>query len=342
MSRSTVKFGALVMFGIAVVAAWITFNPLSLIESAEADGPTPRTTAEVRVADLATSFSSSGTFESASEWSLVLPIGGTVTDVIDAGIPIATGTTLVAIDAQPTVAILGPTPAWRAMTVDDQGVDVLALENALVEMGYDSAGQLTVDGYYTSYTATLVGLWQADQGREVTEQVELGDVIIVPEGTRVASVAVQPGDANTGALMTLSSSSQRAVFNLDADQRVALATGATVEIRFEDRSTSTATISTIEPSGDGAWIATALLAPDAAGSFLDANEIDVSWSQQLGTDLTVVNASALIRLDSGGYVLEVVGTHDRDTTLVPVELGARSGSTVEISGVDSGTMIVVP
>ena len=342
MKRSTVQLAAFAVFGIAVVAAWITFNPLSLIESADADGPEPRATAEVRVADLTSSFTSTGTFQPSSEWSLVIPTGGTVTDVVDAGALIATGDTLVSIDAKPTAAIIGPTPAWRTMTVDDEGADVLALENALVELGYDSADQLSVDGYFTSYTGALVGLWQADQGREVTERVAFGDIVIVPEGTRVASVWALPGDPNSGALMTLSSSAQRAVFDLDADQRTGLSTGEEVEIRFEDGSTTVATVSTIEPDGEGAWVATALLGPDAAGSFLDATDIDVSWSLPLGTDLTVVNASALVRLDSGNYALEVVGSHDRDTTLVPVALGARSGSTVEVVGIDPGTVIVVP
>lgn len=339
---SKIRLFSLVLAVTAVVGAWIAFNPMSLLDSAEANLAEARSTSEVRVASLTASFDAEGTIAPEMQWDLVLPAGGTITSIAVVGSTVTTGFEVVAIDAKPVLALTGPIPAWRTMAVEDEGADVLALEEALVHLGYDTSGELTVDGYYSSYTASLVELWQADQGRSITGSVALGDVVIVPLGTKISMVAVQLGGAPTGALMTFSAPARTVLFEANRDQRAALEVGDEVEVRFEDRSTETTVIKSIGSTGTGAWLVTTGALTSATALELETADVNVLWSTDLGTDLTVVNGNALVRLDGGRYALEVIRTSERDTEFVSVELGVRSGSTVEISGVEPGTLIVVP
>ncbi|NIR34535.1 MAG: peptidoglycan-binding protein, partial [Actinobacteria bacterium] len=48
----------------------------------------------------------------------------------------------------------------------DEGPDVRQLEQALVDLGYDPDGALTVDEDFTGFTATVVERWQEDVGIE--------------------------------------------------------------------------------------------------------------------------------------------------------------------------------
>ena len=73
----------------------------------------------------------------------------------------------------------------------------------------------------------------------------------------------------------------------------------------------------------------------------------VSWTHVLSADATVVRANALTRLDDGAYVVELVenpeSAGDERTRFVPVEIGARSGSMVEIvTDLEPGAVLVAP
>jgi peptidoglycan hydrolase-like protein with peptidoglycan-binding domain len=135
---------------------------------------------------------------------------GTVTWVADEGAVVEQGDVLFEINGEPVVALYGDVPAFRTIAdprVGDNltGVDVLQLETALVAMGFDPDGTLTVDEEFTGRTEDRVEDWQESLGVEETGAVTLGSVVFIPGPTEIIDVEVTPGDVvNDGrVVMTL-------------------------------------------------------------------------------------------------------------------------------------------
>ena len=234
------------------------------------------------------------------------------------------------------------------MTVDDVGPDVEQLEQGLVALGYDSEGLLTVDETYTDYTATVVERWQEDQGLEVTGRVTLGSVVFVPKGARVASIEAVVGDELTTAangsapVLTVSSAERQLTFTVESQDLATIDVGTEVAGRLPDRSTIAATVTALAVAEDGAWFAQASIDDEAPLPEGDAIPVDISWTSTLAENAVTVRANAVTRLDNGTYAIEVVDK-DGGTSFVPVEIGVRSGSIVEISGdIEPGTEIISP
>lgn len=135
---------------------------------------------------------------SATEESMALTgnQSGVVTDVVAVGDTIEQGDVLYRVNGEPVVVMYGDTPAYRTLrdlSENMTGEDVLQLESALVALGYDSDGALTVDEEFTDYTETVVELWQEDLGVEEDGVVQLGDVIFIPGEADVLGVGVEVG-----------------------------------------------------------------------------------------------------------------------------------------------------
>ena len=120
---------------------------------------------------------------------------GTITGVPADDDTITQGDVLYTVDGEPVVLLYGATPAWRTMRDDDVGADVLQLETALVALGYDPDGTVTVDDEYTYYTELMVERWQEALGVEETGVVSFGDVIFLPDDRLVTTVLVSAGDS---------------------------------------------------------------------------------------------------------------------------------------------------
>ena len=123
--------------------------------------------------------------------------GGTVTWVPEAGSEIAEGDVIMRIDEEPIVLLYGDTPAFRTMAderTDIEGADVLQLEEALVRLGYDPDGSISVDGTYTSATENLVEDWQEAIGAAETGRVNLGSVVFTSGPIHIDEVNVEVGD----------------------------------------------------------------------------------------------------------------------------------------------------
>lgn len=78
------------------------------------------------------------------------------------------------------------------------GPDVQQLEAALVSMGYDPSGEVTVDREFTSETAAMVERWQADLGVEVDGVVGLDDIVFLPGPAHVVAITDSPGASTPG------------------------------------------------------------------------------------------------------------------------------------------------
>ena len=108
-----------------------------------------------------------------------------VTEQVAEGAIVESGDVLWRLGNEPTVALTGAEPAYRDLEDDDEGVDVMQLEQALVDLGYDPDGTVTVDETFTGNTEAMVERWQEDIGADVDGIVHLGSVVFIDDASRV-------------------------------------------------------------------------------------------------------------------------------------------------------------
>jgi peptidoglycan hydrolase-like protein with peptidoglycan-binding domain len=130
---------------------------------------------------------------------------GTITAAPADGDTIAQGEILYEIDGEPVLLLYGDTPAFRTLRQDiDEGADIAQLETALVELGYDPDGTVTVDEDFTANTEAMVERWQEDVGVEVDGVVDFGDVVFLPGAATVESVTAAIGGPTSNGQPVLS------------------------------------------------------------------------------------------------------------------------------------------
>jgi peptidoglycan hydrolase-like protein with peptidoglycan-binding domain len=121
---------------------------------------------------------------------------GTLTSVVESGTAIEQGDVLYTVNGQPVAVLYGIVPAYRTLhdaRTDLEGDDVLQLEQALTDLGYNG-GTVTVDGVFTSNTAAMVEDWQEDIGATADGSVSLGEIVFIPGPAVVIDVGVAVGD----------------------------------------------------------------------------------------------------------------------------------------------------
>jgi peptidoglycan hydrolase-like protein with peptidoglycan-binding domain len=148
---------------------------------------------------------------------------GTITWVADEGTVIEQGDVLYEVDGEPVVALYGDVPAFRTIADPPRGdnltgVDVLQLETALLALGFDPDGLLTVDGEFTGRTESMVEDWQESLGVEETGRVELGSVVFIPEPTQIIGVEVVTGDVVTDGRVVVDLAGDEPMTGLDVIQ----------------------------------------------------------------------------------------------------------------------------
>ncbi|MEM9563425.1 MAG: peptidoglycan-binding domain-containing protein [Actinomycetota bacterium] len=345
MSRR-VQIVALPALALAVVTGLILADPLARLGGGEDVEPAvERDVTEIAVRTLSITNEADGEIVFDERRPVTAMGAGTITSIVDAGSEVPSGSVVFAIDETPTVALPGAVPAWRAMTVDDVGADVAQLEAALVDLGFDPDGEVTIDDTYTTATASMVERWQSDAGLAVTGLVDLGTVLFVPDGARLSSVAAAVGRPVTAGseLAVATSGGQRLVATIAAGLHTTIEVGDRVTARLPDRSAVEAVIVEMTASGDGTWLAVAAL--DDGGPPLPDGEavpVTVSWTEVVADQVTTVLAGALTRLDTGVYAVEVIDDGGA-TSFVEVGIGRRSGSSVEIvTDLPVGTTVVAP
>jgi len=119
---------------------------------------------------------------------------GTVTSAPVAGDVLHSGDVVYRVDDRPVVLLAGELPSHRTLsTRSADGPDVRQLEAALVALGYDPDGEVTVDEDFTAATRRMVERWQEDLGVDDTGVVRLGDVLFHEDPLVVAEVLVRRG-----------------------------------------------------------------------------------------------------------------------------------------------------
>jgi peptidoglycan hydrolase-like protein with peptidoglycan-binding domain len=104
------------------------------------------------------------------------------------------------------VALYGDLPTYRQLSdtsPNTTGTDVLQLETALVALGYDANGTVTVDDEFTFRTRQMVRRWQDDLGVEDDGVVQFGDVVFLPGPAQVVEQVVAPGDGAGGPILVV-------------------------------------------------------------------------------------------------------------------------------------------
>lgn len=105
---------------------------------------------------------------------------GVVTAIVPDGAVLSAGDEVLRINDQPLMLLPGELPAWRTLRIGVEGRDVAQLEAALVALGYDPNGTVTVDEYFGSTTAAMVARWQEAVGTTADGRLGLEDAVFFP------------------------------------------------------------------------------------------------------------------------------------------------------------------
>lgn len=308
----------------------------------------PPATATVTRQTLVDTVSATGELSYGSEGRATARSAGTVTELSEPGSVITRGQALYKVDDEPVVLLYGSLPAYRTLTVGDQGADVEQFEQNLAQLGYTG---FTVDQSYTSATASAVGQWQSDLGLSQTGSVELGRVVYAADQVRIEAHEARVGDVvQPGAtIVTYTGTSRVVIVDLDvSDQRLAT-TGSTVQVSLPGGGTTTGTIAraqtVIETASTGPETkieAIIDVVDQAVFDGLGSASVRVTFTAEERRDVLTVPVAALLALAEGGYGVQVVdGT---TTRIVAVETGLFAGGRVEVSGggLTEGMFVGVP
>lgn len=265
-----------------------------------------------------------------------------VTSVVAAGSVVELGDPLYTVDGTPVVALVGNLPAWRSLSSDsDDGPDIRQLESSLVQLGYGSNGEITIDDEFDAATETAVEHWQQGLGVEVTGEVALGAVAFVPASVTVGSVLVAVGDeiGEGDDVLTLDAETQQILATVPEEDQQLVAPGTSVDVDGELGTVTVLRSSTT----DGAVSVVAVITTDAplAGATAGrAVSVDITTTDAIGVLMVPVEAVAS-RLD-GAYAVQVVAGSTIEW--VTVEILGQAGTRVGIrgDGLAEGTEVVVP
>jgi hypothetical protein len=264
--------------------------------------------------------------------------------VIGVGAAVGNGDVLYTIDSQPTVALLGALPAWRTLsTASTTGADIQQLEAALVSLGYDREGTVTVDTTFDSNSEAMVKRWQTGLGVSVTGKVALGSVVFIPKTSTVASVAKKVGDAVGDAddMLTLAGASQRIIIDVPSGDEQYFVPG--LSVRLEGGGGGPVTLLQ-SVSRISTAVVQAVIVPDTpiegAGN---GATITVNADLQIAADVLVVPAQALVSRLDGTYSIQVQANDGsvswQDVTLIGVA-GLDAG--VSSEGLADGAIVLTP
>ncbi|HEU5161474.1 MAG TPA: peptidoglycan-binding protein [Streptosporangiaceae bacterium] len=320
--------------------------------------------AAVREGPLSTQVTQSGTLSYAAHgdgtpYAVINQAKGIYTWVPGEGRQIGCGETLYRVDEEPVVLICGDTPAYRALSVGDEGREVRDLNENLVKLGYAERSALDPDSdYYGSKTAEAVTELQDELGVDQTGRLDLGEAVFLPGPLLVTKAMAKAATrAAPGAQVTQATSVRRQVMvELDPGQQSQVKVGDRVQITLPDNRTTPGRVSrigTVARSGDDKEDASnstipvyiTLTRPKDAGK-LDEAPVGVRITTDGVEKALTVPVTALMGRAGGGYVVEVADPADsRRRRLVPVTLGMfdNDNGLVQVSGdLSAGDHVVVP
>jgi peptidoglycan hydrolase-like protein with peptidoglycan-binding domain len=267
----------------------------------------------------------------------------TVTSIARVGSPIALGDLIYKIDNQPVIALLGPLPAWRTLSVaSTDGPDIVQLEYSLVALGYDPDGKVKVDNHFDTTTATMVKAWQTGLGETPTGSVPLGSVVFLPTPTTALDVSAKVGDkvVDGTKILTLATDAQQIVIDVPTADQSRIVPGLVVAVGGGQ-----GTVELLRSiTRSNAVVVQAVITPNTPiQNASNGATVSVTVSLDALKGVLIVPAQALVSRLDGTYAVQVQAA-DGSTTWHTVELLGVSGSKVGIrgDGVSAGTVVLVP
>lgn len=285
---------------------------------------------------------------------------GEIETFVTSGHELASGDLLYSVDGRAVTAMVSDATFDRDIEDGvDTGDDILAVEEMLVSLGYDTNGDLDVDDVFDEDTEQAIIEWEEDLQNTfdavvVDGVVSLDEIVIFETGTVAGSVVDDDeGIVASGSVMW-SSSTETTARIIETSIAVAdqdkLAEGNVVDIEFPDGDivqgtvTTVATSTTTDPMSPDAdpTLAVEISVTQVPASARDLDQVDVQIKlvEEIATGATVVPVSALVATGDGNFAVEAVTT--TGTTFVQVDPGMFSDGWVEVTGIQPGTQVVVP
>jgi peptidoglycan hydrolase-like protein with peptidoglycan-binding domain len=232
--------------------------------------------------------------------------------------------------------------------------DILQLETALLELGFDAEGTLEADGNYSLETYQAVLAFQTAAGLEPDGILDLGEIIFLPAAVRVTEQLTTKG-SNVGpdtSILGISLSDKVVYMALPADDQDILSVGDDVKVEMPDNTLVPATVVFVSQTAttgpnewDPAWFEVRIALEDPRmASELDEAPVDIIVVSDSVTEVMAIPVSALVALLEGGYAVEVdLGNGAVQLTAVDVGFFS-SNNLIEITAGDlePGDQVVVP
>jgi hypothetical protein len=135
----------LLLVALGGVALWLWMKNGST-PATDAAATTELSFAEVVATDLVETSEYEGTMGRLEGDPVSTRLAGTVTALPEESATLKQGDVIAWIDNQPMILLYGALPVWRMMADDTEGPDVLQLETALTELGFNGSNSaMTVD-----------------------------------------------------------------------------------------------------------------------------------------------------------------------------------------------------
>ena len=358
MKRRTFLGGALAAVGLVGVGGLTATGLVAGGPSAadDGDGSTGTTlapsvkTEEVKARDLVQTEQVSGRLGYGATRAIGGGPAGIITALPEQGAVLDRGATLWEVDGAPGPALLfGDRPMWRALSSGvDPGVDITALEENLIALGFATTDEVTVDDRFTSATRAAVKRWQKERGVEKTGTVAPTDVVMAPGPVRVSAHKAATGDqAGGAAVVEVTGAEQIVTVPLDTAKASVAHAGDAVTIELDDARTIGGTVRSVgtvvqsDEQSQSNYIEVVVAIDGGQSAGLDDAPVSVNFTRSAATGVLSVSVRALLALAEGGYAVERV-TSAGATELVPVKLGAYADGFVQITGaLNAGDRVVV-
>jgi peptidoglycan hydrolase-like protein with peptidoglycan-binding domain len=338
--RRTGRVVAVTAVVLAVGGAAVAANGFGLVReeaSGEPRSDLPPATAQVSRQTLVDTQTESGTLGYGTATTVPGRLSGTLTWLPATGATVKRGQPLYHVDNEPVLLLYGSLPAYRTLSPGAEGADVEQFERNLRALGYDG---FTVDGTYSSSTASAVREWQEDLGLPETGTVELGRVVYAAGQVRVDSHQATVGDPlQPGAdVLGYTGTARLVTVELDpSDQRLVKKGGAVTVTLPDGKAVAGKIVSsqTVVSPGEGmnpdeTKLEVTITLPASSAASLDEATLDVAFTASQRENVLTVPVAALLALAEGGYGVQVV--EGGGTRIVAVETGLFANGQVEVTG----------
>lgn len=338
--RRRVAVITVVVFVVVLGAGWAFTGYVAARESPTGSAPPVRHTTTVRRTDLVVHVTAAGTPGWGGTSKVVGRRSGTLTALPAPGTVIHRGEALYSVDAVPVALWYGATPSYRDLSwgVED-GPDIRVLRDNLAGLGHLERDAAASDEFDRElYRA--VRRWQRATGREITGEVGLGDVIVLPGEVRVHGTA-QLGAAADGEVLTVTGTERMITARLERAQSALAQPGAAVTVELADGRTTPGRITATGGDDEAEKVdVTVRLSDKEIARKLPSRTVLVRFSGERRDDVLAVPVEALLAVRQGGYALEVV--RGDGTSLVTVRPGLFADDLVEVqgAGLTDGTTVV--